>query len=131
MRSLPTYCKTAQNLMVQLRKNVGRGSFAVVRLQVYRGFDVAVKEFLPHTERADVINEAFILNKLCHPCLPYLFGVCTSSSPLKIVIQFHGIGSTPLTIAQELARSINDSVAWVLLCTQLIEGTSCLSEDNP
>ena len=26
---------------------IGRGSFAVVRLQLYRGFHVAVKEFLP------------------------------------------------------------------------------------
>ena len=28
---------------------IGRGSFSVVRLQYYRGFKVAVKEFLPHT----------------------------------------------------------------------------------
>lgn len=108
---------------------IGRGSFAVVRLQLYRGFSVAVKEFLPRTVHSDVINEASILNELCHPCLPYLFGVCTSSSPLRIVMQFHGINSKPVTLVQELTtttRSINDSVGWVLLCTQLIEAVHYL-----
>lgn len=102
---------------------IGRGSFAVVRLQLYRGFHVAVKEFLPRSVRADVVHEATILTKLCHPYLPYLFGVCMSSFPLRIVMQFHGIGSKPLTLAQELVstRMIYDSTAWLLLCSQLIE----------
>ena len=108
---------------------VGRGSFSVVRLQLYRGFNVAVKEFLPRTVHSDVINEASILNDLCHPCLPYLFGVCTSSTPLKIVMQFHSSDSKTLTLAQELTastRAIKDSAAWVLLCTQLIEAVHYL-----
>ena len=103
---------------------IGRGSFAVVRLQLYRGFHVAVKEFLPRSVHADVIHEATVLTKLCHPYLPFLFGVCTSSLPLKIIMQFHGIGSKPLTLAQELVSSrhmIHDSTAWLLLCSQLME----------
>ena len=54
---------------------IGRGSFAVVQLQTYRGF--AVKR-LPNTVVADVRKEAQIPAQLCHPNLPYLFGVVTS-----------------------------------------------------
>ena len=106
------------------KEYIGRGSFAVVCLQLYRGFHVAVKEFLPRSVRADVIHEAMVLTKLCHPYLPYLFGVCTSSLPLRIIMQFHGIGSKPLTLAQELMSNrhvVCDSNAWLLLCSQLME----------
>lgn len=61
---------------------LGRGSFGIVRLQSYRGIDVAVKELLPRAMVADLMHEAQILASLCHPNLPYLFGVCTKSRPL-------------------------------------------------
>ena len=41
---------------------VGRGSFGVVKLQLFRGMMVAVKELLPHTNLADVLEEARILS---------------------------------------------------------------------
>lgn len=107
---------------------IGRGSFAVVRLQTYRGFPVAVKEFLPNSVYTDVIHEASILAKLCHPYLPYLFGVCTSSSPFKIITQFHGSGTKPLTLSQELisTHAISDSTFWLLLSSQLMEAIQYL-----
>ena len=37
---------------------IGRGSFGIVRLQVYRGIHVDVKEFLPCSLVHDVTNEA-------------------------------------------------------------------------
>ena len=55
----------------------GRGCFGIVRVQLYRGIQVAVKEFLPKSVVADVMHEASILAYLCHPYLPLLFGVCT------------------------------------------------------
>ena len=69
---------------------LGRGSFGVVKLQLYRGIHVAVKEFLPRAVKDDVRNEAEILARLCHLFLPYLFGICTSGRPLRIVMQYHG-----------------------------------------
>ena len=33
---------------------VGRRSFGIVRIQTFRGINVAVKEFLPHTQAGDV-----------------------------------------------------------------------------
>ena len=46
---------------------LGRGSFGIVKLQVYRGIHVAVKELLPRSVKEDVKNEAQILARLCHP----------------------------------------------------------------
>lgn len=43
---------------------IGRGSFGIVRVQLYRDMKVAVKEFLPRTLCDDVINEANILASL-------------------------------------------------------------------
>ena len=60
---------------------IGRGTFSVVKLQVYRGMQVAVKELLPQAVLNDVCHEAMITMKLCHRHLPYLFGVCTLEKP--------------------------------------------------
>lgn len=51
---------------------VGRGSFGVVKVQVFRDILVAVKEYLPKSFKLDVVHEAFILSKVCHPYLPLL-----------------------------------------------------------
>ena len=61
-----------------VEKYLGRGSFSVVRLQMYRGIKVAVKVFLPHSFRSDVQNEATLLEQLCHPNSPDVFGICTT-----------------------------------------------------
>lgn len=78
---------------------VGRGSFGIVRLQLYRGIHVAVKELLPKSVKQDVIHEAEVLARLCHPYLPCLFGICTQTQPLRIVMQFHGfLDGPPLAV---------------------------------
>ena len=46
---------------------VGRGSFGIVKLQLYHGIYVAVKQVLPRTFISDVIAEAKCLMKLSHP----------------------------------------------------------------
>ena len=48
---------------------VGQGSFAVVKMKVFRGITVAVKEIQPLTILSDVKKEATVLSKLCHPFL--------------------------------------------------------------
>lgn len=90
---------------------IGRGSFGIVRLQMYRAIHVAVKELLPLSVKDDVLHEARILAHLCHPYLPLLFGVCTKTKPLRIVMQFHGFlcGSHPHTVT--LSREIKEHLA--------------------
>ena len=77
---------------------VGRGCFAVVKLQLFRGIKVAVKEVLPRTVLSDVHHEASIIMRLSHPYVTYLFGVCTHQHPYKIVMQFEGIANNTTTL---------------------------------
>ena len=107
---------------------IGRGSFSVVRVQLYRGILVAVKELLPRTLQPDVIHEANMLVKLCHPHLPYLFGICTSSQPLRIIVQFHGINLNTVTLFQELQnpQHLTCTREWVMICAQVIDALAYL-----
>lgn len=96
---------------------VGRGSFGVVRMQVYRGIRVAVKEFLPRTTAEDVLHEASILASLSHPNLPMLFGICLSKPYHRIIMQCHLLhNGKAVTVWQELRGTKQiDSVLWVKL----------------
>lgn len=108
---------------------IGRGSFGVVKMQVYRGIKVAVKEFLPRTCADDVHHEASIMTHLCHPNLPMLFGVCLQCKPYyRIVMQCHLLdNSEAITIEQELReKGFSDSVIWLMLCFQIFEAVSYL-----
>ena len=110
---------------------LGQGSFSIVQLKVYRGINVAVKQYRAHTEKADVCNEAMVLSRLCHPYLPYLFGVCTESSPYRLVMQFHGIGLQTVTLSKEMfeKKLIVGPTMWLIACSQLIEAISYIHED--
>ena len=46
---------------------IGRGSFGLVKLQMFRGMMVAVKELLPHTLLLDVQNEAVFWQNFAIP----------------------------------------------------------------
>ncbi len=111
---------------------IGRGSFSVVRLQYYRGMKVAVKEFLPRSIKVDVTNEAAILSLLNHPYLPYIFGMCTSSLPYRIVLQFHGIGFETISLSKELADGnarFNSPETWLLFCSQIVDAVQYLHDN--
>ena len=92
----------------------GRSSFGIVTLKKYRGINVAVKQLHIRSSLRDVEHEAKMMACLCHPFLPYLFGVCTASQPYKIVTQFHGFVTLPfsITIRRELDQhhiELNDA----------------------
>ncbi len=109
---------------------VGRGCFGVVKVQLFRGIQVVVKEFLPRSLIADVMHEASILTSLCHPYLPHLLGVCTKDQPLCVVMQFHAFeGLQASTMENELHRHRFDGRAWTLLCAQLLEAIAYLHEE--
>ena len=107
---------------------LGTGSFSIVQLKIYRGMQVAVKQFRSGSLKDDVINEAKILMGLCHPNLPYIFGVCTTSRPYSLVMQFHGIGNETVTIFRELydRKQLSDSKEWLILCSQLMSAVEYL-----
>ena len=101
---------------------IGRGSFSIVQLKVYRGMLVAVKQFRTQSLKEDVLNEALHLNAICHPCLPHLFGVCTTAPPHRIVTQFHGIDGRTVTLQREIhhRQVITTYMQWMILCTHLL-----------
>lgn len=112
---------------------VGRGSFGRVRVQMYRGMKVAVKEFLPHSIATDVRHEARVLSVLCHPYLPLLFGMNTSVRPYRIVMQYHAFRDrdTPMTLVEAL-RSPNElhyENTMIILCVQLMEAMRYLHNE--
>ena len=123
------------NLTDGLNNYIGRGSFGIVKLQLYRGIYVAVKQFLPRTFINDILNEAKCLTKLSHPNLPHFFGICTEELPYCIVMQFEGIQNNgsqpqPLTLHQELQKGdILHGMDWISVCMQLSEAVRYLHFD--
>ena len=100
---------------------VGRGSFGVVKVQVFRDILVAVKEYLPKSLKSDVLHEASILNKVCHPYLPLLIGICTNQKPLRIVMQFHAFNKLQSkTMHMELLNNSLGCKLWLALCAELL-----------
>ena len=111
---------------------VGRGSFGVVKLKLYRGIYVAVKEVLPCTLLDDVIKEAELLSHFTHPNLPHLFGICVEKTPYSIITQFEGIcigNAIPqsLTLHKELQEGNRlQGLKWISTCAQLVEAVRYL-----
>ena len=112
---------------------LGRGSFGIVTLRMFRGMPVAVKELHIHAVLDDLQQEAGMLANLCHPFLPYLFGVCTKVKPLKIIMQFHGLATdhastVSVTVFQELNKQqigLSDT-NWISIIGQLLEAVAYL-----
>ena len=110
----------------------GRGSFGVVKINFYRSIKVVTKELLPKTLVKDVEHEASILTKLCHPYLPFLFGLCTKDEPYKLVMQFHGLRCEPYTLSKSLSRKEGlklSTKVWLSLCAQMVEAIRYLHQD--
>ena len=112
---------------------LGRGSFAIVTSKMYRGIGVAVKQLHIKLKSEDVEHEASIIDCLCHPFLPYLFGICTATKPFKVVTQLHGIMDNrnslmSITVRCELDHrciGLNDA-DWISTCAQILEALDYL-----
>ncbi len=79
-----------------------------------------------------MLHEARILALLCHPFVPYLFGVCTAVKPYRVVMQFPGIEKTltSLTLHEAIKhKRISEGYGWIGLCAQIMEALHYLHED--
>ena len=98
---------------------------------VYRTMYVAVKYLHVHTLKEDVQNEAEMTAALCHPFLPYLYGLCTETQPYRLVFQFHGfIKASPLslTVRRELDQQVCklQTCDWISAIAQLLDAVEYL-----
>ena len=120
---------------IQGKCNVlGQGSFGVVKLKTFRGINVAVKECFSRTVLSDVHHEANMLMQVCHPFLPYLFGICADKQPYCLVMQFHGItvdkNEFSCNINEAFRRNIiTDGSKWLEICGQIMEALRYLHEE--
>ena len=110
---------------------LGRGSFGIVRLMVYRTMHVAVKYLHIHALKEDVQHEAEMTAALCHPFLPYFFGLCSKTQPYRIVLQFHGfLEASPLslTVRRELDKRVCklQNLDWISAIAQLLDAVEYL-----
>ena len=103
----------------------GRGSFGIVRVCVFRGIKVAVKEFLPRTLREDVTKEAHILSSRVTPTY-LVFLVCVL---IRIVMQCHETDGKTTTLFKELRDKKLTSEPVYAFCFQLMEAISYLHSD--
>jgi len=79
---------------------LGEGRFGKCYLRIFNHYKVCIKLF-KDTEKTAYIAEVNILSKLCHPNLPYLFGVCIGNQPC-LVTSFHGFGNESVTLHETL-----------------------------
>lgn len=131
----PTLLKHPKGYTDDQPRYLGQGSFGVVKHQQYRDYNVAVKEFRDHTKRTDVHEEAWILSKLSHPNVPYLFGVCTKVEPFKLVMQLHAIYTAgelkvhTFSSATKEKGVVTNSYQWLALIHQAVSGLVYLHEE--
>ena len=67
--------------------------------------------------------ESSLLACHCHPHLPLLFGVCTQSKPLRIVMQLHaweGLKPSTMSDMLEMQDDQFDVWLWILLLAQFV-----------
>jgi len=111
---------------------LGEGRFGKCYLRIFNHYKVCIKLF-KDTEKTAYIAEANILSKLCHPNLPYLFGVCIGNQPC-LVTSFHGFGNESVTLHETLNSKMKTdatnlhlkSIKWLEIISQITGGLNYL-----
>ena len=95
---------------------LGKGTFGTVEIRKFHGYCVAVKKFkTDHSSKQDVLREATIMSRLSHQHLPYLFGICSTSTPYCLVSRFCGIEGEAVTVLDALRKESSAKLPWFSL----------------
>lgn len=80
---------------LDVKQQIGKGSFGIVRLAIWRGTDVAVKILNNHDDidTTEFDTEMTIISKLHHPNVLQYLGSCASQKPYIIVMEHMSNGS--------------------------------------
>lgn len=78
-----------------------------------------------------VHQEATFLLRFGHPYLPLLIGICTSTKPYYMVMQYYGVDGESITLQKELQQNniIASYQVWLILCAQIVEAMRYLHQD--
>jgi len=115
---------------------LGEGRFGKCYVRIFNHYKVCIKVF-KDTSKTSLIAEANILSKLCHPHLPYLFGVCIGDQPC-LVTSYHDLNDESVTLHKMLASKIETdsamvylkSIKWVEIIRQITCGLNYLHTKN-
>ena len=95
---------------------LGKGTFGTVEIRKFHWYCVAVKKFkTDQSSKQDVLREATIMSRLSHQHLPYLFGICSTSTPYCLVSRFCGIEGEAVTVLDALRKESSAKLPWFSL----------------
>ena len=113
-----------------VKRCLGSGRFGVCYLRTLGHFSVCEK-VLKHTNNDALMQEANLLSKFCHRCLPYLFGVRIDDHP-SIITSFHGLNDHSVTIHRALftqsqeVRRLLINIDWIHVLSEITCGLEYL-----
>ena len=83
-----------QNTELDLKEQIGVGSFGIVKHAMWRGTDVAAKVLnSSNIDTTEFYTETNILSKLHHPNILQFLGSCTKQNPYMILMEYMINGS--------------------------------------
>uniref|UniRef100_H2Y4J4 Mitogen-activated protein kinase kinase kinase 7 n=1 Tax=Ciona savignyi TaxID=51511 RepID=H2Y4J4_CIOSA len=122
MERNPCFIEEIDNTEMELRDVVGKGSFGVVYMAIWRTIRVAVKMIESESERIAFMTEFRQLSRVCHPNIIRLYGACRN--PVSLVMEFaecgslynllHGPGNQP-------HYSSGHAMSWCLQCANGVQ----------
>lgn len=100
---------------------VGKGTFGVVWKGSYRGNTVAIKKIETESERKAFIVEVRQLSRVSHPNIVKLFGACTNSQNVCLVMEYAEGGSLYNVLHGRHKPDYNKghAMSWALQCAKV------------
>ncbi|KAK0075022.1 hypothetical protein PV325_007493 [Microctonus aethiopoides] len=108
---------------IEIGEVVGHGSFGVVRRGRWRGFDIAIKDFIIHNEKENksLMIEVKYLSSIAHPNIIRIYGVCTEN-PISLIMEYAEGGSLFNALHCERVRyTFGDAMSWALQCARAVK----------
>jgi len=114
---------------IQKVKIVGQGSFGVVHRGLWRGIDVALKEYVSESAKATFDYEKRLIARVRHENIIKVYGVCFTN-PLALVMEFAELGSLydVLHCKPNIKYTAGHAISWALQCAR---GVAYLHSQRP
>ena len=119
----------------KINKNqIGKGVFG----KCYSGYmssniHVCIKVFRKNDQLASTFQpEAFLLSKLCHPNLPWLYGVSEHDGHKILVLSFHGVDGRSYTLHKALHHSdcLSATINWKVILLGLVSALKYIHQNR-